>query len=46
MEYAGMTKESRATGFREIDDLREKGIVRYVGGKGRSVLYELNWESQ
>jgi len=40
-KYAGMTKSSRATAFREIDDLREKGILRYAGGKGRNVRYEL-----
>jgi len=43
-KYAGMTKASRATAFREIDDLREKDIIRYVGGKGRSVRYDLNWK--
>ncbi|HAM38511.1 MAG TPA: DUF4172 domain-containing protein [Elusimicrobia bacterium] len=42
-KYVGITKTSRATAFREIDDLKEKGIIRYVGGKGRSVSYEINW---
>jgi Fic family protein len=44
-KYAGMTGASRATAFREIDDLREKGMLRYSGGKGRSVHYELQWNN-
>lgn len=44
-KYSAITKTSRATAFREIDDLLEKHIIRYVGGKGRSVRYELNWKS-
>jgi Fic family protein len=43
-KYVGMTKTSRATAFREIDDLLKKGFLRYSGGKGRSVRYELDWE--
>ncbi len=42
-KYAGMTKTSRATAFREMNDLLEKDVIRYIGGKGRSVRYDLNW---
>lgn len=39
-----MTKISRATAFREIDDLVEKNVlVKDPAGKGRSVRYDLNW---
>ena len=43
-KYVSIAKTSRATAFREMDDLKEKGIIRYVGGKGRSVRYEINWK--
>jgi len=43
-KYAGITKTSRATAFREMNDLKEKGMICYVGGKGRSVRYEINWK--
>jgi Fic family protein len=37
-KYVGMTKTSRATAFREINDMVEKGVVRHVSGKGRSIV--------
>lgn len=40
-KYVGMTKTSRATAFREIQDLLEKGVLRHSVGKGRSVKYDL-----
>ena len=42
-KYVGMTKASRATAFREISDMLEKGVIRHVAGKGRSVRYEVVW---
>ncbi len=42
-KYVGMTKTSRATAFREINDMLEKGVIRHVAGKGRSVKYEIVW---
>lgn len=40
-KYVGMTKCSRATAFREITDLVEKGILKQNEGAGRSVSYGL-----
>lgn len=40
-KYVGMTKCSRATAFREIADLVEKGILKQNAGAGRSVNYGL-----
>ena len=40
-KYVGMTKTSRVTAYREITDLLEKGVLRHIAGKGRSVRYEL-----
>jgi Fic family protein len=42
-KYVAMTKASRATAFREINDLLEKGILCHAGGEGRSVRYEIVW---
>jgi len=42
-KYVSMTKASRATAFREMNDLLEKGILRHAEGKGRSVSYEIVW---
>jgi Fic family protein len=39
-----MTRTSKVTAYREIDDLLEKGVLRHAGGKGRSVRYELDWQ--
>lgn len=40
-KYRGLTKTSRATAFREINDLLEKGILKKNEGLGRNVSYEL-----
>lgn len=42
-KYAGMTKSSRATSYREINDLLSKKILVRKPGKGRSVNYDLTW---
>lgn len=42
-KYVSMAKVSRATAFREISKLLEKGILRQNPAKGRSVSYDLNW---
>ncbi|HBU70216.1 MAG TPA: DUF4172 domain-containing protein [Elusimicrobia bacterium] len=42
-KYVGMTRTSRATAIREINDLVEKGILIQIGEKGRSVKYEIVW---
>lgn len=42
-KYAGMTKSSRATSYREISDLLSKKIIVQKPGKGRSVSYDLAW---
>lgn len=40
-KYASMTHASRATAFRELDQLLDLGILKRVG-QGRAVRYELN----
>lgn len=45
-KYMGMTKTSRATGYRELSDLVDKGILRQNPGKGRSVSYSLAWPAE
>lgn len=45
-KYMGMTKTSRATAWREIEDLLQKGLIRPLGGGGRSTAYDIAWESQ
>lgn len=42
-KYAHITKASRATAFREIDDLLHKKIIYQLPGSGRSVHYDLIW---
>jgi len=42
-KFAGMTKTSKATGYREITDLLNKKILIQNPGKGRSVSYDLIW---
>lgn len=42
-KYVSMAKVSRATAFREINDLLKKGILRHITGKGRNVSYEILW---
>lgn len=43
-KYMGMTKTSRATAWREIEDLLQKGLIRPLPGGGRSTAYEIVWE--
>ncbi len=43
-KYVSIAKTSRATAFREIEDLVEKGILVQNPAKGRSTSYDLNWE--
>ncbi len=41
-KYASMTDVSRATAFRELEALRDMGVIRQTGG-GRSARYDLVW---
>lgn len=43
-KYMSMTKTSRATAWREIEDLLQKGILQALPGGGRSTAYEVAWE--
>jgi Fic family protein len=43
-KYAGMTKASKATSYRDIADLVSKEILIQNPGKGRSVSYDLTWQ--
>lgn len=45
-KYAGMTKASRATSYREIADLLDKKVLVQNAGKGRSVNYSLSWPEE
>jgi Fic family protein len=45
-KYVGMTKVSRATAWREIEDMLQKGLIRALPGGGRSVAYEIAWEPE
>lgn len=41
-KYVAITKVSKATAFRELDDLLKKKIIaRNLGNKGRNVSYNL-----
>ena len=42
-KYVSLAKVSRATAFREISDLVQKGVLQQNPSKGRSVSYDLNW---
>lgn len=42
-KYVSLAKVSRATAFREISDLLNKGIFARNPSKGRSVSYDLKW---
>lgn len=42
-KYVSMTGASRATAFREMSDLQEKGLLRPNAAKGRSTSYELSF---
>jgi len=43
-KYVGMTGASRATAFREIEDLLNRAILVRRPGGGRSVSYDLRWD--
>jgi hypothetical protein len=42
-KYVHFGSTSRATAFREIPDMVEKGLLRQASGGGRSVHYEIIW---
>ncbi|MBI3626769.1 Fic family protein [Candidatus Uhrbacteria bacterium] len=42
-KYVSMAQVSRATAFREISELVEKGVLVQNPAKGRSVNYDLKW---
>jgi Fic family protein len=42
-KYMGLSKTSRATAYRELADLVEKGCLRRTGKGGRSSGYEIVW---
>ncbi len=42
-KYVSMAKISRATAFREISELLDKGFLKKNPSKGRSSSYNLNW---
>ena len=42
-KYVAMAKVSRATAFREISELLEKGLLTQDPARGRSVSYEVKW---
>ncbi len=42
-KYQGITKISRATAYRELNDLVEKNCLKPLQEKGRSSAYELIW---
>ncbi|MDR0339753.1 MAG: DUF4172 domain-containing protein, partial [Desulfovibrio sp.] len=42
-KYMGMTRTSRSTAWREIEDLLQKKMLRPLPGGGRNVAYELAW---
>jgi Fic family protein len=42
-KYVGLGSTSRATAFREISDMVEKGLLQQASGGGRSVHYEILW---
>lgn len=42
-KYVSIAKVSRATAFREIADLLQKGILKKLPGHGRNVHYDIKW---
>lgn len=42
-KYMSLTGASRATAYRELADLIEKGCLRPTGGRGRSSAYDVVW---
>ena len=45
-KYMGMTKASRSTAWREIDDMLQKGLLRALPGGGRSTAYDVVWDDE
>ena len=45
-KYVSMTKTSRATAWREIEDMLQKKIIRAMPGGGRNTAYEIAWEPE
>ena len=45
-KYAGMTRVSRATAWRKIEDMLQKNMIVPLPGGGRSQTYEIKWESE
>jgi Fic family protein len=45
-KYMGMTKTSRSTAWREIEDLLQKKMLRPLPGSGRSTAYEIAWKPE
>ena len=43
-KYISMTKASRTTAWREIEDMLQKKMIRALPGSGRSVVYEISPE--
>ena len=44
-KYGHLTKTSRATAYRELADLAEKGCLVPLDGGGRSSAYDIPWEA-
>lgn len=44
-KYVGLTRASRATAYRELADLVERGCLTASGG-GRSVSYQIRWHGE
>lgn len=42
-KYMSLTKTSRATAWREIDDLLKQGLLAPRSGGGRSTAYDIDW---
>lgn len=42
-KYANLTHASRATAYRELADLVEKGCLTPTGSSGRSAAYQIHW---
>ncbi|MEC5398961.1 Fic family protein [Uliginosibacterium sp. H1] len=42
-KYVSLTRSSRATAFRELSDLVDKGCLQPLDGRGRSAGYEIVW---
>ena len=45
-KYMGITKTSRATAWREIEDLLQKKMLRALPGRGRSAAYEIDCDCE